>query len=342
MFRFANPQYLYLLIVIPVIWGVYFYGEYRRRRNLKRFGNESVLEPLMPDVSKYRSGLKFFLQQLALILIIFVIARPQMGAKLETVKKQGVEIEIVLDVSNSMMAKDINPTRLDKAKMMVSKLVDELSNDKIGLIVFAGDAYTQLPITSDFVSAKMFLSTINTKMVPTQGTSIGRAINLAANSFTQDETADKAIIVITDAENHEDDAVGAATDAAKRGIRVDVVGIGTTAGAPIPVGDSSNDFYKDKEGNVVITKLNEQLGQDIARAGNGIFVSADNTNSALRAISSEIRKMKKSDVESKSYSEYDEQYQILALIALIILLADIFILDGKSKFTKRVNFFTDK
>ncbi|MEG1998493.1 MAG: VWA domain-containing protein, partial [Bacteroidales bacterium] len=302
MFRFANPQYLYLLIIIPIIWGVYLYGEYRRRKNLKLFGNEGVLSPLMPDVSKYRPGLKFFLQQFALILIIFVIARPQMGAKLETIKKQGVEIEVVLDVSNSMMARDINPSRLEKAKMMVSKLVDELSNDKMGLIVFAGDAYTQLPITSDFVSAKMFLSTINTKMVPTQGTSIGRAINLAANSFTQDETVDKAIIVITDAENHEDDAVGAAADAVKRGIRVDIVGIGTTAGSPIPLGEMSNDFYKDMEGNVVITKLNEQMGQDIARAGNGIYVSADNTNSALRAITSEVRKMKKSDMESKSYS----------------------------------------
>lgn len=298
MFRFANPQYLYLLIIVPLIWGLYLYGEYRRRRNLKKFGKEDVLSPLMPDISRYRPGLKFFLLQLAFILLILVIARPQMGSKLETVKKQGVEIEIVLDVSNSMMARDVSPSRLDKAKMMLSKLVDELSNDKIGLIVFAGDAYTQLPITSDFVSAKMFLSSIDTKMVPSQGTAIGRAINLAANSFTQDESADKAIIVITDAENHEDDAVGAAKEAASRGIRVDVVGIGTPSGSPIPINGSTSNFYKDKDGNVVITKLNESLGQEIAQAGSGIYVSADNTNRALRALTAEVRKMKKSDVES--------------------------------------------
>ena len=265
-----------------------------------------------------------------------------MGSKLETVKKEGVEIEIVLDVSNSMMAKDITPSRLDRAKMILSKLVDELDNDKIGLVVFAGDAYTQLPITSDFVSAKMFLSTINTNMVPTQGTSIGRAINLAANSFTQDESADKAIIVITDAENHEDDAVGAATEAAKRGIRVDVVGVGSTKGSPIPIGNSSNNFIKDREGNVVITKLNEELGQEVAKAGNGVYVSADNSNSALRTIVSEVRKMKGSDIESKVYSDYEEQYQILAILAFILLLVDSWILNGKSKLTKRINFFTDK
>lgn len=342
MFRFANPQYLYLLFIVVVIWGVFFYGEYKRRKNLKKFGKISVIEPLMPEVSKYRPSLKFFLQQLALILLIFVIARPQMGSKLETVKKEGVEIEIVLDVSNSMMAKDISPTRLDRAKMILSKLVDELDNDKIGLVVFAGDAYTQLPITSDFVSAKMFLSTINTNMVPTQGTSIGRAIDLAANSFTQDDSADKAIIVITDAENHEDDAVGAATEAAKRGIRVDVVGVGTSQGAPIPIGNSSNNFIKDREGNVVITKLNEQLGQEVAKAGNGIYVSADNSNSALRAIVAEVRKMKGSDIESKVYSDYDEQYQVLAILAFILLLVDSWILNGKSKLTQRINFFTDK
>ncbi len=342
MFRFANPQYLYLLFAVPLIWGLYLYGEYRRRRNLKKFGNEEVLLPLMPDVSRYRPGLKFFLVQAAFILAVFIIARPQMGSKLETVKKQGVEIEIVLDVSNSMMARDVSPSRLDKAKMMLSKLVDELSNDKIGLIVFAGDAYTQLPITSDFVSAKMFLSSIDTKMVPSQGTSIGRAIDMAANSFTQDESADKAIIVITDAENHEDDAVAAARAASEKGIRVDVVGVGTPSGSPIPIDGSTSNFYKDNAGNVVITKLNEALGQEIAQAGNGIYVSADNTNRALRALTAEVRKMKKSDVESKVYSEYEEQFQILTLVALLLILADMFILDGKSKFTRRVNFFTDK
>jgi batB protein len=307
---------------------------------MAKYGNPQILQSLAPDVSKYKPGTKFFLQQLALIIMIFIIARPQMGAKIETVKKQGVEIIIALDVSNSMLARDIAPSRLDKAKQMLSKLIDQLDNDKVGLIVFAGDAYTQLPITSDFVSAKMFLSTISPDMVPTQGTAIGRAIALAMNSFTPDQSADKAIIVITDAENHEDDAVQMAKEAAQKGIMVDVIGIGSEQGAPIPIGGNDTNLRKDNQGNVVITKLNAQLGRDIAKAGDGIYISADNTGSALRALTAEVKKMKKSDIESKVYSEYDEQFQGLAWIVLLLLLLDIFILDRKNKLMKKVNFFS--
>ena len=340
MFRFAQPQYLYLLLIVPLMWAIYFYSVYRNRKNMAKYGNPQILQSLAPDVSKYKPGTKFFLQQLALIVMIFIIARPQMGAKIETVKKQGVEIIIALDVSNSMLARDIAPSRLDKAKQMLSKLIDQLDNDKVGLIVFAGDAYTQLPITSDFVSAKMFLSTISPDMVPTQGTAIGRAIALAMNSFTPDQSADKAIIVITDAENHEDDAVQMAKEAAQKGIMVDVIGIGSEQGAPIPIGGNDTNLRKDNQGNVVITKLNAQLGRDIAKAGDGIYISADNTGSALRALTAEVKKMKKSDIESKVYSEYDEQFQGLAWIVLILLLLDIFILDRKNKLVKKVNFFS--
>ena len=340
MFRFAQPQYLYLLLIVPLMWAIYFYSVYRNRKNMAKYGNPQILQSLAPDVSKYKPGTKFFLQQLALIVMIFIIARPQMGAKIETVKKQGVEIIIALDVSNSMLARDIAPSRLDKAKQMLSKLIDQLDNDKVGLIVFEGDAYTQLPITSDFVSAKMFLSTISPDMVPTQGTAIGRAIALAMNSFTPDQSADKAIIVITDAENHEDDAVQMAKEAAQKGIMVDVIGIGSEQGAPIPIGGNDTNLRKDNQGNVVITKLNAQLGRDIAKAGDGIYISADNTGSALRALTAEVKKMKKSDIESKVYSEYDEQFQGLAWIVLILLLLDIFILDRKNKLMKKVNFFS--
>ena len=340
MFRFAQPQYLYLLLIVPLMWAIYFYSVYRNRKNMAKYGNPQILQSLAPDVSKYKPGTKFFLQQLALIIMIFIIARPQMGAKIETVKKQGAEIMIALDVSNSMLARDIAPSRLDKAKQMLSKLIDQLDNDKVGLIVFAGDAYTQLPITSDFVSAKMFLSTISPDMVPTQGTAIGRAIALAMNSFTPDQSADKAIIVITDAENHEDDAVQMAKEAAQKGIMVDVIGIGSEQGAPIPIGGNDTNLRKDNQGNVVITKLNAQLGRDIAKAGDGIYISADNTGSALRALTAEVKKMKKSDIESKVYSEYDEQFQGLAWIVLLLLLLDIFILDRKNKLMKKVNFFS--
>ena len=328
MFRFAQPEYLYLLIIVPILWGLFIYGRYRSRRNLAKYGNPSVLAPLMTDVSKYKPWIKFML------------ARPQFGSKLEPVKKQGVEIMIALDVSNSMMAKDIAPNRLEKAKMMLSKLVDELDNDKIGLIVFAGDAYTQLPITSDFVSAKMFLNTINPDMVPTQGTAIGRAISTAMNSFTPNEGVDKAIIVITDAENHEDDAVQMAKAAAEKNIKVDVIGIGSLEGVPIPTGNSENNFIKDRDGNVVISKLNESLGQEIAKAGTGIYVRADNTNSALRALTSEVKKMKKADIESKVYSQYDEQFQGLAWIALLLLIVDVFIVDRKNSWLKKITFFS--
>ena len=340
MFRFAQPQYLYLLLIVPLMWAIYFYSVYRNRKNMAKYGNPQILQSLAPDVSKYKPGTKFFLQQLALMIMIFIIARAQMGAKIETVKKQGVEIIIALDVSNSMLARDIAPSRLDKAKQMLSKLIDQLDNDKVGLIVFAGDAYTQLPITSDFVSAKMFLSTISPDMVPTQGTAIGRAIALAMNSFTPDQSADKAIIVITDAENHEDDAVQMAKEAAQKGIMVDVIGIGSEQGAPIPIGGNDTNLRKDNQGNVVITKLNAQLGRDIAKAGDGIYISADNTGSALRALTAEVKKMKKSDIESKVYSEYDEQFQGLAWIVLLLLLLDIFILDRKNKLMKKVNFFS--
>ena len=339
MFRFANPEYLYLLLLLPVVWVLYFYGVWRNRRNMARMGRADVLGGLMPDVSRYKPGAKFFLQQLALLVLVFLVARPQMGAKLEVVKRQGVEIMIALDVSNSMLAQDIAPSRLERSKMLLSRLFDDLDEDKVGLIVFAGDAYMQLPITTDFVSAKMFLANISPSMVPTQGTAIGEAIRLAMNSFTPDESADKAIIVITDGENHEDDAVAMAKEAAKRGIKVDVIGIGSSQGSPIPMNGQDRNFRKDGSGNVVITKLNEQMGQEIARAGEGLYVTADNTNSALRALSNEVGKMKKSEIESKVYSEYDEQFPLLAWIALGLLLFDIFVLDTKNKLMKKINFF---
>ncbi len=235
MFRFAHPEYLYLLIAVPVLWGLFLYGRYRSQRNLARYGNPQVLAPLMPEVSKYKPWIKFVFQQLAFIILIFMLASPQSGAKLKSETQQGVEIMIALDISNSMLAEDNSPNRLNKAKMMLSKLIDKLDNDKVGLIVFAGEAYTQLPITTDAVSAKMFLNSIDPRMVSTQGTAIGEAIDMAMESFTPDETTDKAIILITDAENHEDDAIRAAQTAAEKGIKVNVIGIGTLEGKPFPL-----------------------------------------------------------------------------------------------------------
>ncbi|MBE6306452.1 MAG: VWA domain-containing protein [Bacteroidales bacterium] len=342
MFRFAQPLFLYLLLLIPLIWGIYLYGRYRRRRNLAAFGNVAFLPELAPHVSRWRPLVKMILQSLAMAIIIFILARPQFGTKLETVKSEGVEIMVALDVSNSMLARDINPSRIDKAKMMLSKLVDDLDNDKLGLVVFAGDAYTQLPITTDYVSAKMFLNSIDTKMVPTQGTAIGQAIKIAMNSFSPESPAEQAIIVITDGENHEDDAVEAAKAAAAKGVKVSVIGIGSAKGAPIPISGSSNNFLKDNEGKTVITKLNEAMAQEVAQAGEGVYVRADNTNGALQALINEVRTMKSAEFERKTYSEYNEQFPGLAWIALILLLIDAVLLERKYGWISRINFFTKR
>ncbi len=339
MFRFAHPDFLYLLFILPALVAFCVYAVIARKKAIKKYGNPTLLAELMPEASTKRRHLKFWLLFGAITLVIFIIAGPQFGSKLETVKRQGVEIMVCLDVSNSMLAEDVSPNRLDKAKQMLSRLTDGFTNDKVGLIVFAGDAFTQLPITSDYISAKMFLSSINPSMVSTQGTAIGSAINLAARSFTPDDTTDKAIILITDGENHEDDAVGAAKAAAEKSIHVNIVGMGDPKGSPIPI-QGSNNYMKDKDGNVVITKLNEQMGQEIAAAGNGMYVRADHTNSALKALQKEIEKMNKTELDSKVYSEYDEQFQIFAWIALFLLIADFMTLDRKNRIFKKVKLFS--
>jgi len=337
MFRFGHPEYLYLLLILPAIFGFYIYTLLLKKRDLKRYGNPELLAQLMPDVSVRRPALKFWLLLSAIAMVIVVMAGPQFGSKLDTVKRKGIEVMICLDLSNSMNSKDIEPSRLEKAKMILSKLVDGLDNDKIGMIVFAGQAYVQLPITSDYVSAKMFFSSLNTKQVPSQGTAIGEAVNMALRSFTPSEESEKAIIVITDGENHEDDAVGAAQAAAKKGIHVNVIGVGTLNGSPIP--DERGDFRKDETGNVIITKLNEDMCRQIAAAGKGVFVQADNSNNAQKTIERELSKLKKSDIDSKVYSEYDEQFQSIAWLALVLLIVEFIILERKNKLTRNIHLF---
>lgn len=339
MFRFAHPEFLYLFLILPALVLFYIYALIWKRRAIKRYGNPSLLKALMPDRSPKRQHLKFGFLLVAIAMLIVVVAGPQFGSKLETVKRQGIEIMVCLDVSNSMLAEDVAPNRLEKAKQMLGKLTDGFTNDKVGLIVFAGDAFTQLPITSDYISAKMFLSSINPSMVSTQGTAIGAAINLAVRSFTPSETSDKAIILITDGENHEDDAAGAAKAAAEKGIHVNIVGMGDPKGAPIPI-PGSNNYMKDKEGNVVITKLSEQMCQEIAASGDGMYVRADNSNAALKALQKEIDKMNKSELDSKVYSEYDEQFQVFAWIALVLIIVEYLILDRKNRIFRKIKLFS--
>ena len=338
MFRFAHSEYLFLLLLIPIIIAVFVYTGILKRRHLKEFGNPELLASLMPNVSFVRPQVKFYMQLTAIILLIIVLAQPQFGTKIENTKRQGIEVMIALDVSNSMLAQDIQPSRLDKSKQVLSKLVDGMTDDKIGLVVFAGDAYTQLPITVDYVSAKMFLSSISPQLVPRQGTAIGSAIDLAIKSFGTKSAAGRAIILITDGENHEDDAIGAAKLATENDISVHVIGMGKVDGAPIPVPGTMS-FWKDKDGNVVVSKLNEEMCKNIAAAGKGIYVRADNSNSAFRVINKELDKLAKSDIKTSVFSDYNEQFQSFALLALLILVIDLFIFDRRNKRLSRFKIF---
>ena len=338
MFRFGEPIYLYLLLIIPFLVIFYLYTNYRRRKRLRQYGDPELMAHLMPNVSKYRPDIKFWIVTVALAMVIFMLARPQFGSKMETVKRQGVETVVALDISNSMMAEDVTPSRLEKSKKLVSRLVETFNNDKVAMIVFAGEAYTQLPITSDYISAKMFLETISPSLITTQGTDIRGAIDLAMKSFTPNEGVGRAIVLITDGENHEGGAVEAAKSAAEKGVRVFVLGVGSPDGSPIPV-EGSNDFRRDKDGNVVVTRLNEQMCQEIAKAGDGMYVRVDNTNNAERALNAEINKLAKADVETQVYSEFDEQFDVLAWIALILLAADVMLLNRKNPIFKNVKLF---
>ncbi len=342
MFRFEEPTYLYLLLLIPLGLAFYFYSDYKRKKAIKDFGDEELMEFLMPDASIGRIRIKMILMLVVIALFAVLLARPQYGAKLETVKREGIEAIIAIDISNSMLAKDIQPNRLDKAKRMVAQLVDRMENDKIGIIVFAGDAYTQLPITSDYISAKMFLETISPSLISKQGTSIGAAINLAINSFTPQEGVGKTIIIITDGENHEGGAEAAAKKASDNGIQVNVLGIGSPEGAPIPSENGDNQYRKDREGNIVITKLNEQMCQDIARLGNGMYAHVDNSNVAQRALEKEIDKLAKADIESKIYTAFNEQFQAVAWLILILLVLEMVILERKNPLFKNIHLFSVK
>lgn len=338
MFRFGEPIYLYLLLIVPFLVVFYLYTNYRRRKRLRQYGDPELMAHLMPNVSKYRPDVKFWLVTAALVMVIFMLARPQFGSKMETVKRQGVETVVALDISNSMLAQDVTPSRLEKSKKLVSRLVETFNNDKVAMIVFAGEAFTQLPITSDYISAKMFLETISPSLITTQGTDIRGAIGLAMKSFTPNEGVGRAIVLITDGENHEGGAVEAAQQAAEKGVRVFVLGVGSPDGSPIPV-EGTNDFRRDKDGNVVVTKLNEQMCQEIAKVGNGMYVRVDNTNNAERALNAEINKLAKADVETQVYTEFDEQFDVLAWLALVLLAVDVMLLNRKNPLFKNVKLF---
>jgi Ca-activated chloride channel family protein len=340
LFRFANPDFLYLLLLLPVLVILWILNEMRKKRALKRLGESELVSKILPELSGTRPWIKFLLQFIAISAVIIILARPQFGSRLEEVKKQGVEVIIALDVSNSMLAQDIQPDRLTRAKQALARLIDNLENDKIGLIVFAGDAYTQIPITTDYISAKMFLETINPDMVPKQGTAIGAAIDLGMRSFTPGEGKSKAMIIITDGENHEDDPVAKASEAASAGIIIHTIGIGSPEGVPVPViRGGKRDYLKDKDGNTVITRLDEEVLKKIAINGEGSYVRASSSNIGLDEIYGEIKKMKTSEMESTMYTEYNDQFQIFAVIGLFFLLFDFIVMERKNRKLTNIRLF---
>lgn len=341
MFRFANPQYFYILLLIPVLFVLYWYSVKRQRKLIRQFGEYQTVMSLIPGHSERRKLGKFCLLMAALAVLVFGLARPQFGSKLTEVKRKGVELIIALDVSNSMLAQDIQPNRLERAKQSIAQLVDKLTHDRIGLIVFAGEAYIQLPITNDYVSAKMFLSSINPGLVPKQGTNVGSAINLAINSFSPDSKASKVIVVISDGENHEEDPLKDAEKAAAQGIVVHTIGIGSPDGSPIPFGPN-NDYLKDNEGKVVVTKLDEETLSKIAVVGNGKYVRATNSQMGLLPLFEHIGKMQRTEFKDKIYSEYNEQYQYVLAFGLILLLIDFLVLERKNAWAQRINLFGTK
>ena len=340
MFRFARPEYLYLLALVPVLIGFFYYALIIKSKRLKTLGNKALLRTLMPEASHIRPRVKFYLLLTAFILSVFMMAGPQFGSKLEKQKRQGVELVIAVDVSNSMLSQDLKPDRMSRAKRVLNTLIDNLQNDKVALMIFAGDAYVQMPLTTDVSSAKMFLSNINPGMVPVQGTAIGMAIKRSMQLFSnQDSGAGKSIIIITDGENHEDDAVKMAEEAFKQGVTVQVMGVGTPEGAPIPIAGTQS-FRKDRDGNVVVTKLNESMCKEIAAAGGGAYVRVDNTSAAVRALSSELEKLSKSEIESQVYTQYNEQYIAIAWIVLALLVVECLFLERKNPLFKNIKLFS--
>ncbi len=345
MYRFEHEIYLWAILgVLPLLLVVFLFLQNWRKRKLRQFGNEEIVKRLMPNVSKSLPIVKFVLYALAMISLFIGLANLQFGTKVEEVKREGVDLMIALDVSNSMLAEDLSPNRLERSKRAIYQLIQKLHNDRLGIIVFAGDAYVQLPITTDYSSAKLFLETIGTDIVPTQGTSIGAAINLAMESFDFKNGTSKSIIVITDGENHEDDAKEAASEASSKEVTVHTIGMGSEKGGPIPVykNGAQIDFRKDNQGKTVVTKLNESMLKEIAVAGQGSYVRASNANAGLDIIMDKINKMEKKEFGSKSFKDYEDRFQIFLMIALLLIVMEYFISNRRTSKLDGVNIFETK
>jgi len=332
MYRLDNIEYLYALGFIPVLILLFIFARRWRRNALEKFGETRMISQLMQSTSSVKPLLRFILFIFAMLFLIIGLVNPQIGSKLEEVKREGSDIVICLDVSNSMKAEDFKPNRLEKAKQAIEKLIDKLNNDRIGIIVFAGESYVQLPITTDYAAAKLFSENIDCNAVQTQGTVISSAIELAEKSFGTEEGKNKSIVIISDGESHDDDAVAAARAAAEKGTVIHTIGLGSPDGVPIPVYKNKIQigFKKDKEGNTVVSKLNEGAMEEIAAAGNGVYVRATQGEIGLLAIQERINKMDKKTFDAKIYTDYEDRFQIFIALALLLLLVESAITERKS------------
>ncbi len=344
MLRFENILFLWGLGIIPVLIIIFMLLMIRKKQRLQKLGEFRLILNMIPDVSLARQIVKFIFYSYALFFLILGIANLQTGSKMQEVKRNGADIMLCLDVSNSMMAEDLKPNRLERAKQAIEKMIDKLEGDRIGMIVFAGDAYVQLPITTDYGAAKLFLGSISPGMVPTQGTAIGAAIEKALGAFGKDEGKNKAIVIITDGENHEDDAIKLAEEADKNDISIHTIGIGSDAGVPIPIYQNGvpAGYRKDREGNTVITKLNDQLLKEIAGETNGVYVKASNADVGLGAVLNKIAELDKKEIESKRYTDYEDQFQWFIGAALLFLLIEFFINEKVNAWFRRLKLFETK
>ena len=339
MFRFQNIEYLWLLAIPGLIILLFIISSFFSKKKLNKIGDINLIKLLIPDASQSRKILKLILVCLSLSSMVIAIARPQFGTQLKEVKTQGIEVIVALDVSYSMLAQDLKPDRLSNAKRFIEKILGRLKNDKFGMIIFAGDAIVQMPITDDVNSARLYLSTINTDIIPVQGTEIGKALDLSARSFTKDEKASKVIILITDGENHEtDDILDISNKLKEKDIKVFTVGMGLEEGAPIP-NVNGRGFLKDKNGNVVISALDEKTLINIANSTKGIYVRATNASNTTDVILDEISKLNTSEIIKREFSKFDDKFQYFAFLAFILLIIDVFTSERKNKLFKNINIF---
>lgn len=328
MINFAQAQYLLLLFLVPLFFVIQAVVLKLRKKRIRKFGDEALVSRLMPSYSEGKTWIRLVLFSIGFSFFVIGLSRPQIGARLKEHETKGAEIMIALDVSNSMLAEDYSPNRLERAKLAISRLVDKLRDERIGLIVFAGNSFVQLPITTDYVSAKMFLNSISTESVPVQGTAMGDAINTAMKSFSLQSEKSRAVIVITDGENHEDDPVEVARQAAELGVRVFTIGVGSPEGKPIPF---EGELLKDKNGEIVVTRLDENILKDVADAGNGLYVRAGTSEFGLNPVIEEIKKMEDEKYSSIVFEEYDEQFMNFLGIALFFFVLEMLVGDRKPK-----------